>query len=237
MKFIKIWGLQHTATNYLEQILNRNFKDILVLVNQLGWKHGPIVRNIDWSGKNWVQNNPPDVNEMLQIKNDLESIKCYKNEIIQKFNNNEIYNIVVIKDVYDWYNGVKIKRIGSNYNSTKDVINVWNNMCNDYFDYYKVHKSNTIIFSYYKLRNNLHDCMKELIEKFEIKLYDKENFYNLNVHIGNDGKPVNGIPTKIYDYKNKTNNFIDDVAIINNITKFVNRKTYLKYLKISRIKK
>lgn len=40
VKFIKIYGLQRSGTNYVTHLLNTNFKNTKVLVNVGGWKHG-----------------------------------------------------------------------------------------------------------------------------------------------------------------------------------------------------
>lgn len=40
INYIKIHGLQRTATNYIAYLLNNNLKDTEVLVNIGGWKHG-----------------------------------------------------------------------------------------------------------------------------------------------------------------------------------------------------
>lgn len=40
IKFIKIYGLQRSGTNYVSHLLNSNFKNTKVLVNVGGWKHG-----------------------------------------------------------------------------------------------------------------------------------------------------------------------------------------------------
>ncbi len=40
IKYIKIFGLQRTGTNYVTDLINRNFKNTKVLVNIGGWKHG-----------------------------------------------------------------------------------------------------------------------------------------------------------------------------------------------------
>lgn len=39
-EFIKIYGLQRSGTNWLTFLLNENFRDVNVLVNEGGWKHG-----------------------------------------------------------------------------------------------------------------------------------------------------------------------------------------------------
>ena len=38
--YIKIFGLQRTGTNFLTDLINKNFKKTKVLVNVGGWKHG-----------------------------------------------------------------------------------------------------------------------------------------------------------------------------------------------------
>lgn len=39
-RFIKMYGLQRSGTNYLTYLINNNFKNTKVLVNIGGWKHG-----------------------------------------------------------------------------------------------------------------------------------------------------------------------------------------------------
>ena len=39
-KYIKIYGLQRTGTNFITDLINRNFQNTKVLVNIGGWKHG-----------------------------------------------------------------------------------------------------------------------------------------------------------------------------------------------------
>ncbi len=41
MKYLKLYGLQRSGTNYLKYLLEQNFH-VFVLQNWLGWKHGPV---------------------------------------------------------------------------------------------------------------------------------------------------------------------------------------------------
>ena len=49
---IKIYGLQRSGTNWLGFLIQENFKDVRVLVNEGGWKHGYYI--IPWSLKKEV---------------------------------------------------------------------------------------------------------------------------------------------------------------------------------------
>lgn len=40
VELVKIYGLQRSGTNWLTFLVNENFEDVTVLVNEGGWKHG-----------------------------------------------------------------------------------------------------------------------------------------------------------------------------------------------------
>jgi len=52
-RWIKQYGLKRTGTNLLRYLLEENFRETRVLVNILGWKHGPWSPEVDWTGSDW----------------------------------------------------------------------------------------------------------------------------------------------------------------------------------------
>ena len=51
--FVKIYGLQRSGTNFLEWLIRKNFAKARVLVDETGWKHGPVPDAVDWRGLDW----------------------------------------------------------------------------------------------------------------------------------------------------------------------------------------
>jgi hypothetical protein len=87
MKFIKIYGIQRTGTNYIEWLLNNNFSDCHVLLedNVLGWKHGKVKETIDWSdtNKSYIDYHKKNLNTTFIIKYE-DYIESSFSEILKK---------------------------------------------------------------------------------------------------------------------------------------------------------
>jgi len=79
MKFIKIYGLQRSGTNYMKALIEENF-DARVLQNIGGWKHGMIDKNFHSTGFKSDFNS----NQVQSLEQDLRDgkiplIHVYKN--------------------------------------------------------------------------------------------------------------------------------------------------------------
>ena len=80
MKVIKQYGLRRCGTNYLRWLVEHNFKDVIFLENQGGWKHGPVQTKLDLMGTTW---NDPVVHNEAKIKEWTEALG-ENLELIQK---------------------------------------------------------------------------------------------------------------------------------------------------------
>ena len=94
--YIKQYGAKRSATNYVRNLLERNFKNIIVLTNILGWKHGPHPEKVDGSGKNWV----PDKKTKSYVK---KLIALVSDDLKKAYASGEIKYLIVSKDPYAWY--------------------------------------------------------------------------------------------------------------------------------------
>ena len=145
-KYIKIYGLQRTGTNYMEWSLNENLKNVNVLKhgNLLGWKHGDpiLVKDIDWSGRNWENTNFPDksaIREKVQnYQIELSKIGG-KEEIIKASEENRIKYLFCIRDPYSWLasKGPKWAGFENPFKQLEDVIDFWNAKLQNYVDFSK----------------------------------------------------------------------------------------------------
>lgn len=66
--FVKVFGIQRTGTNYLARLINKNLiiDDTPVLLEDPGWKHGPIQRN-------------PDIDKEKKFKSNNKAVILIKN--------------------------------------------------------------------------------------------------------------------------------------------------------------
>ncbi len=116
---MKIHGLQRSGTNYLTHLINKNFKNVEVLVNRGGWKHGP------YSLKNILGEEELDV--IIIVKNPyawLVSVYEYwkSNNIGPNLKNVSFPQFLQMKAVFEFQSEVPYLFRASN------PIQYWNNM-------------------------------------------------------------------------------------------------------------
>ena len=100
MKFIKMHGLQRTRSCYIQELIKVNFSDCLCLGNVGGWKHGPVQKELDWSGKTWEEN------ERIAAEYFAENMKTLNGQteaFEEAFNKNEVLYFFTVRNFYDSY--------------------------------------------------------------------------------------------------------------------------------------
>lgn len=115
MNFIKVYGLPRCGTNYLEKLIEINFKDVFILSNILGWKHAIPQDHIDidWKGHNWEASSNI-IRDLLKVYKKFENNET---QIRNAVNNNEIKYIFILKNPIEYLNSYKYqKRIDITYN-------------------------------------------------------------------------------------------------------------------------
>jgi hypothetical protein len=53
MKYIKQWGLKRSGTNAARFMVEANFREVRVLADVLGWKHGSMSLEPEWDWRKW----------------------------------------------------------------------------------------------------------------------------------------------------------------------------------------
>jgi len=82
MKYIKIFGIQRTGTNYIQQLAQKNFINVNAYDNHMGWKHGPPLA--------------PETIQKKWPKIDIEALR------------GNVHPIIMIKNPYSWQQSIKI---------------------------------------------------------------------------------------------------------------------------------
>ena len=136
MKFVKIYGLQRTGTNYLTAMLKRNFSDVGILVNELGWKHDSVsLNNVDWNGSDWCS---PYSNETEQQAERNVYLNTFNLEDLKNsYDTDQIHYLFCIKNPYSWYDSVVVKKDSHAYKNfnMQQIIEFWNRVNNDYYNF------------------------------------------------------------------------------------------------------
>jgi hypothetical protein len=137
-KFVKIYGLPRSGTNYVEKILNLNFNNINVLTggNITGWKHGKVSDHnpVDWTGKNWnMKDESWDV-----IEGYLSEIKPYKSDLMAAVEEGTMCYIFVLKHPWSWFDSYYryCKKYGLKLPSPKIAANHYNTYNIDYYNFH-----------------------------------------------------------------------------------------------------
>lgn len=143
MKFVKIYSLQRSGSNYTEWLIQNNFKDIKVFSNIMGWKHGRPIEpsEVDWSGLNWE--------ETIQISKQFfprhsAELEPYREQLEEAIKKEEVRHVVCMKNPYSWYFSWT-KNPKHRHSEFKKWISMWNNRNEEYFDFFIRHENSTIV--------------------------------------------------------------------------------------------
>jgi hypothetical protein len=180
MKFIKIYGLQRTGTNYVEWLIRENFCNVHVFKegNVLGWKHGEPPKQIDWTGKNW--DCQPVKKEIIESYK--KSILGLEKEINKNFYEDNIIYIICTRNPYSWlYKNVNLKDIKT-----------WNEKNKIWLNFY-FSKKNAFIINHYDVIKNYNFFLEKLSKKYGL-IKNKKN-KNINLKL----EPRLKISKKIFD--------------------------------------
>jgi len=177
MKYIKLYGIQRSGTNFVQVLFRQNFVDVRVFDNTFGWKHGkPLTIN---GMEKWM-----DKKNRRQKLGDLFS-KIRKNQCL--------YPCVIIKNPYSWYQS--IKKWSSKYGGF--------HIERSYANYNKVYKSYKDLYEgKYKNEGIYCDAFilkyEDLLRNTKKKVTEVSNQFGINMK----GKFI--VPTKVYQSKTFT---------------------------------
>jgi len=210
MKFVKIYGLQRTGTNYLTAMLKRNFSDVGILVNELGWKHDSVsLNNVDWNGSDWCS---PHSNETEQQAERNVYLNTFNLEDLKNsYDTDQIHYLFCIKNPYSWYDSVVVKKDSHAYKNfnMQQIIEFWNRVNNDYYNFCQKNNNCLIIKyeDYYKIgykhvMQNIQNKFNLISEKSDEHIAQKTKFLNLlYVALPSNHHDISLYPEKFkYDY-------------------------------------
>lgn len=155
-KFVKIYGLPRSGTNYLERILNENFSNINVLKNGniLGWKHGKVSSHypVDWTGSNW--NTIRESHNVIDYY--LKEIEPYKKELKDAVDSKTVYYFFIVKHPEKWYDSYHRYSVeGGLKIPTPDVAAAHYNTYNiDYYNFYSLKPSHREVIRHEDFKDN-----------------------------------------------------------------------------------
>jgi hypothetical protein len=192
MKYIKQYGLKRSGTNYLTALLYKNFRDIHVFINVLGWKHKKDNFKISFKRKDWYKDYNPSKQEVN--KNVLNDVK-----------KSNIYYIFQLKNPYNWvvslakYQNRPIKSFSINY--IRSLTIRWNIKVNNYLEFTRQNIDISTVIRYEDLPQILSfiGTKFNLTKKYKNCIYDIEK----RVGAGNDSSKIILQDSKIN--KNKVN--------------------------------
>lgn len=190
MIYIKQYGLKRSGTNYLRYLIEENFKDVKVLVDILGWKHGYPSQSVTTNWKNWYPEWQPDKNPATP-----ELIE----EIKQSVREGRYWHLLMVKDPFAWIISMrKYLKTGFSAGDVEQLSMVWNTMLFQYLNF-RAYTPRTIIVRYEDFLLNLEDSMKLLQDTTELEQTGKGTFWTapeLTLERGNDDQDHKGCMTK-----------------------------------------
>lgn len=93
MRYLKIWGLKRSGTNFMRYVLEGNFRDVRALADVCGWKHGTISEVPESRWRHWY---PEQSRPVKPIEDDLLA------EILDAYLGGLVDHVMVVRNPYDW---------------------------------------------------------------------------------------------------------------------------------------
>jgi hypothetical protein len=170
---VKIYGLPRCGTVYTKMLIEQNF-DVVVFDDILGWKHGPVREEIDWTAGDWV--NPSLPRQNFEADKFLRKVSWMKDEIIRQFDEDEIIYIFCTKNPYSWYNSRVNARNESFHLLKLGYLKEWNEINKNYIDFCSnnVDRIYIVRFEDYYF-GGWQNTLKNIQNKFE--LTSKNSYY------------------------------------------------------------
>tara|TARA_Y100000034_G_scaffold105348_1_gene132612 strand:+ start:503 stop:1216 length:714 start_codon:yes stop_codon:yes gene_type:complete len=187
MKFIKIYGIQRTGTNYTEWLCKNNFKDVNVLRdgNILGWKHGKPIdfESVDWSGSNW--DDPKHINDddvQKQVKGYLIEVTKIRKDLEDANNQKDLKYVLCFRNPYSWILSKGPRWVGYD-RDLLGAIQYWSRKAKEYCEFYDQNKDISIMFTHWDLISDPSYQMKRIQDKFGL-VPMKDEFVSQELEIG-----------------------------------------------------
>jgi hypothetical protein len=94
MKYIKQWGLKRSGTNAARFMVEANFREVRVLADVLGWKHGPPSLEPEWDWRKWYPERGSGTHHPLN-EDEMAGVRAASRQ-------GAIMHMLLVKDPYAW---------------------------------------------------------------------------------------------------------------------------------------
>jgi hypothetical protein len=172
---LKVYGLPRSGTTYLKQLIELNF-DALVLEDALGFQHGQVIREIDWTGHDWPNPDYWSENRIEQLK---KQVMPFKDDIQERFNNGKLYFVFIIKNPYAWYHSIRLSSRDPFEPLCLKNIYHWNERNRHYFEYCGEHILSCLFLRYEQFYNNRYEAILDYIRMWFRLTKRNETFQNI----------------------------------------------------------
>lgn len=164
--YIKQYGAKRTGTNYLRWLLEANFKDVSVLTNILGWKHGPHPTKVDWSGRDW---------DHRRTESSAKLAALVTPEIKKAHEDGLIRYCILVKNPYSYYaSHVRLwpNEDKSDADYAHDLITTWNTL---YTNWLELSKSAewALVVRFEDLITDKESCLNRISSEFRLSAVGK----------------------------------------------------------------
>lgn len=174
-KLVKLYGLKHSGSHYLDWLLKHNTEEVVVLHNQTGWNHGEIQTKFNWNVETW--NTDPifrmDSSYDAHIKNSVLltrdlPVSEYKKEIQTLYQYNTLPLIILMRSPYSWIYSNSVKHAKASNNATfEDSAIMWNRMNRNYIEETTFPK---LFIKFENLQQNPEEELKRVAEFLDVEL-------------------------------------------------------------------
>lgn len=133
MTYIKQYGAKRTCTNYTKWLLQENFVGVEVLSEVLGWKHGPHLEEVDWTGRDWCDPKHPRKEKEAERR---LAIAMVTDELKSAVLEGGLRYAISVKNPYAWYASIMryIKLMpGRSSEEPGELIELWNALYENWY--------------------------------------------------------------------------------------------------------
>ena len=186
-------GLQHTRSCYIRELIKFNFSDCVCLANVGGWKHGPVQKDLDWSGKTWEETESIATEYFHENIRELEGRPA---EFEEAFNKNKVLYVFTFRNFYDSYVR-RVRDVKPKYREIflQHMLENWNIMNGHYLTCASDLYARSVIVTYEDLKTEKAKCsfINTLGHHFSLdKLNEQSNgYYDIKHRIDPRGKLSN----------------------------------------------
>jgi len=209
--------MKRSGTNYTKWLLQENFRDVRVLSELLGWKHGKHHHDIDWTGKTWA-----DPHHEQSEQERLSLVSMVTDGIRQAAEAGNIRYIATSKNPYAWWSSYLnfLERPEPMIDVRRAVIK-WNELHANWLDIPLVCATRlALVVRYEDLLTNLDDTLDHIKSVMSLEKRHKHYIKNdnkmarrsdLNWHMGHTNEKFDA---SYYTEKKYLNNLDDETMEI-----------------------